>query len=62
MRTLLVLLLLAPAAVAQQRPFDFAQGRPVNTYSIVARDAETGQMGVAVQSHWFAVGQIVPWA
>ena len=32
------------------------------TYSIVARDPATGQMGVAVQSHWFAVGQIVPWA
>jgi uncharacterized Ntn-hydrolase superfamily protein len=40
----------------------FAQLRPVNTYSIVARDPSTGQMGVAVQSHWFAVGQIVPWA
>ncbi|HVE93221.1 MAG TPA: DUF1028 domain-containing protein [Actinomycetota bacterium] len=32
------------------------------TYSIVARDAGTGQMGVAVQSHWFSVGSIVPWA
>jgi uncharacterized Ntn-hydrolase superfamily protein len=32
------------------------------TYSIVARDAATGQLGVAVQSHWFAVGPIVPWA
>ena len=32
------------------------------TFSIVARDAATGQIGVAVQSHWFAVGQIVPWA
>ena len=36
--------------------------RPVNTYSIVARDSETGQMGVAVQSHWFSVGALVPWA
>jgi uncharacterized Ntn-hydrolase superfamily protein len=32
------------------------------TYSIVARDPETGALGVAVQSHWFSVGQIVPWA
>jgi uncharacterized Ntn-hydrolase superfamily protein len=32
------------------------------TYSIVARDATTGELGVAVQSHWFAVGPIVPWA
>jgi uncharacterized Ntn-hydrolase superfamily protein len=31
------------------------------TYSIVARDAATGHMGVAVQSHWFSVGPIVPW-
>jgi uncharacterized Ntn-hydrolase superfamily protein len=36
--------------------------RPVNTFSIVARDTTTGEIGVAVQSHWFAVGQIVPWA
>lgn len=42
---------------------DFVQPRrPVNTYSIVARDLETGQMGVAVQSHWFSVGALVPWA
>lgn len=39
-----------------------AQIRPVNTFSIVARDPQTGQIGVAVQSHWFSVGQIVPWA
>jgi len=32
------------------------------TYSIVARDAATGELGVAVQSHWFSVGPIVPWA
>jgi uncharacterized Ntn-hydrolase superfamily protein len=36
--------------------------RPVNTYSIVARDAATGELGVAVQSHWFSAGTIVPWA
>ncbi len=36
--------------------------RPVHTYSIVALDKETGQMGVAVQSHWFSVGASVPWA
>jgi uncharacterized Ntn-hydrolase superfamily protein len=36
--------------------------RPVvHTYSIVARDPKTGQMGVAVQSHWFSVGSIVTW-
>jgi uncharacterized Ntn-hydrolase superfamily protein len=36
--------------------------RPVNTYSIVARDADTGELGVAVQSHWFSVGSMVIWA
>jgi uncharacterized Ntn-hydrolase superfamily protein len=32
------------------------------TYSIVARDAATGELGVAVQSHWFSVGSVVAWA
>lgn len=54
MKALLCALLLAQPV--------FAQLRPVNTFSIVARDPATGEMGVAVQSHWFAVGQIVPWA
>lgn len=31
------------------------------TYSILARDQQTGALGVAVQSHWFSVGPIVPW-
>ncbi len=40
----------------------WAQVRPVHTFSIVARDKDTGELGVAVQSHWFAVGTAVPWA
>src|ERR671918_1837693 len=36
--------------------------RPVHTYSIVARDPATGELGVAVQSHWFSVGSVVTWA
>ena len=32
------------------------------TYSLVARDPDTGELGVAVQSHWFSVGSIVSWA
>ena len=36
--------------------------RPVHTFSIVARDPQTGDIGVAVQSHWFSVGAVVPWA
>lgn len=30
------------------------------TYSLVARDPVTGELGVAVQSHWFGVGSVVP--
>ncbi len=36
--------------------------RPVHTYSIVARQPDTGELGVAVQSHWFGTGTIVTWA
>src|SRR6476620_2304603 len=43
--------------VAQEKPL-----RPVHTFSIVAFDPATGAMGVAVQSHWFAVGGNVTWA
>jgi uncharacterized Ntn-hydrolase superfamily protein len=33
-----------------------------HTFSVVARDENTGNFGVAVQSHWFSVGSLVPWA
>jgi uncharacterized Ntn-hydrolase superfamily protein len=36
--------------------------RPAHTFSIVARDPATGDLGVAVQSHWFSVGANVAWA
>jgi len=32
-----------------------------HTYSIIARDPKTGEMGVGVQSHWFSVGSLVSW-
>src|SRR3954464_2661621 len=34
----------------------------IGTYSIVARDPASGDLGVAVHSHWFSVGSIVSWA
>jgi uncharacterized Ntn-hydrolase superfamily protein len=52
------LLCLAAAPAVPQNP----SRRPVATYSIVARDSATGEIGVAVQSHWFSVGSAVPWA
>jgi uncharacterized Ntn-hydrolase superfamily protein len=68
-RSLFALLLLTiavtPASHAQQtkaRHSFVTPPRPVHTFSIVARDPATGELGVAVQSHWFSVGSIVPWA
>ena len=61
MKRALVLVILLPALTAAA----LAAGdvsRPVHTYSIVARDSVTGEMGVAVQSHWFSVGTVVSWA
>ena len=47
----------AQSPVKMPRPL-----RPVHTFSIVCRDPATGELGVAVQSHWFSVGSIVAWA
>jgi uncharacterized Ntn-hydrolase superfamily protein len=49
----------ALAGILQARPAD--ADPLVHTYSIVARDPRTGDMGVAVQSHWFSVGSVVIW-
>jgi uncharacterized Ntn-hydrolase superfamily protein len=61
------LVLLLPTLLDAQAPGPGPAGRqgplrPVATYSIVARDPATGEIGVAVQSHWFSVGPLVPWA
>ncbi len=56
---LLVFVFLLTALFAQKtinnQPF-------AHTFSIVAMDEKTGDIGVAVQSHWFSVGSIVSWA
>ena len=53
----------APFQVALLVVSFLAPAPPANaTFSIVARDSVTGDIGVAVQSHYFAVGPIVPWA
>ncbi len=72
MRRMLTALTIAALLVSVRTPHVAAQGpggeatprplRPVHTYSIVARDPATGEMGVAVQSHWFSVGSNVAWA
>jgi uncharacterized Ntn-hydrolase superfamily protein len=58
----LVIILLAGPVYSQEPAAPRRPTRPVHTYSIVARDAKTGELGVAVQSHWFAIGPLVPWA
>ncbi len=58
MRLLIILFFLSNILVAQLKVYkdNFA-----HTFSIVAIDKNTGEMGVAVQSHWFSVGSIVSW-
>src|SRR6516225_4442217 len=60
-------LTLLPLALAVLMPAVKSNAVPernsiAHTYSIAARDSATGQMGVAVQSHYFSVGPVVPWA
>jgi uncharacterized Ntn-hydrolase superfamily protein len=57
---LLLTVVFSTAGVAADKPA--IPLRPVHTFSIVARDPATGELGVAVQSHWFSVGSIVAWA
>jgi uncharacterized Ntn-hydrolase superfamily protein len=52
------LILLSNITIAQL----FNKDSPLaHTFSIVARDEQTGEMAVAVQSHWFSVGTVVSW-
>ncbi len=68
MRDLVVALLIMGLVVFSFAPRSSAKQdarvpvRPLHTFSIVARDPATGELGVAVQSHWFSVGPIVAWA
>ncbi len=39
----------------------FSNNALAHTYSIVARNPKTGEMGIGVQSHWFSVGSVVSW-
>ena len=60
-RSALLLLLCGCGAVAEaRRPVDESEILPVATFSIVALDPETGELGIAVQSKFVAVGAVVP--
>jgi uncharacterized Ntn-hydrolase superfamily protein len=58
--SILTLLLTVTQFAAQAQVFK-SEEPLAHTYSIVARDAKTGEMAVGVQSHWFSVGTAVPW-
>ncbi len=60
--TIVLILAHFPNSILTSQQPPASPARPVHTFSIVARDAATGELGVAVQSHWFAVGTVVPWA
>jgi uncharacterized Ntn-hydrolase superfamily protein len=49
-------------STAPSRAQEFYSTPFAHTFSIVARDSVTGEMGVGVQSHWFSVGTLVAWA
>lgn len=62
-RFLTAALLLQCLYVMDSKAQFFGRDMPLaHTYSIVAYDSATGDMGVAVQSHWFSVGTVVSWA
>jgi len=56
----------SPLSCLRGETIDGSAARPehqsVSTFSIVARDSITGELGVAVASRFFAVGTVVPWA
>jgi uncharacterized Ntn-hydrolase superfamily protein len=61
MKRIVVILFVTTFVSLGSAQFRFAEPL-AHTYSIVARDSITGEMGVAVQSHWFSVGSVVSWA
>ena len=61
MRVFLIVIFLSHYFQTMAQFFDREEGLK-HTYSIVARDEVTGELGVAVQSHWFSVGSVVAWA
>ncbi|MCE7992845.1 MAG: DUF1028 domain-containing protein [Roseivirga sp.] len=58
---ILLLVLFVISTHSSQAQVFKADSPLAHTYSIVARDAETGEMAVGVQSHWFSVGTGVSW-
>ena len=63
MKILQIFILYAGLLFSSQVQAQLINQEPLtHTFSIVARDEVTGDLGVAVQSHWFSVGSVVSWA
>lgn len=61
-RTVFLLLPLLASLLTPTSAQIYSATEPLaHTFSIVARDPKTGEMAVAVQSHWFSVGTSVSW-
>lgn len=61
MKKMMLFLSLSSIFISMQGQVYKKESPLVHTYSIVAYDSITGDMGAAVQSHWFSVGSIVIW-
>lgn len=61
MRSLCSVFLFSIVTISATAQFHTQTAPFAHTYSIVARDSVTGEMAVAVQSHWFSVGTVVSW-
>ena len=61
MKRLSIIFLLSILTMTSKAQTFYGSQPLAHTYSIVAYDEKTGEMGVAVQSHWFSVGTLVTW-
>ena len=61
MRAFIITIFILAGTSACAQPTFFGDEPLAHTYSIVALDPVTGDLGVAVQSHWFSVGTVVAW-
>ena len=61
MKTLIVAIVILSVVGSLNAQIYKEQNPLAHTFSIVARDSVTGEIGVAVQSHWYSVGTIVSW-
>jgi uncharacterized Ntn-hydrolase superfamily protein len=60
--TICITITIAILSMGQTSGINDKSQKPIATFSIVAGDSATGELGVAVASRFFSVGSVVPWA